>query len=125
MRAAFFVLVTLMAGTAPLLAGPTEPHAPAAIPSFDIAAKCERQLMYPGCIEAEHAAVAALHFWWNKVRDEQTKSFCIAEASADPAFNYSHLMGCIGSMARLPGHSLAALIRPARRTLAGGPTPLL
>jgi hypothetical protein len=107
MRAAFFVLMTALAGTTPALAGPAESNAAATIPTFDIAAKCERQLMYPGCVEAEHAAVAALHFWWSKVRDERTKTACIAEASADPAFNYSHLMGCIGEMARLPGHSMA------------------
>lgn len=124
MRAAFFTLMTVLAPT-PSLAGTTAPAAAPAIPIFDIAAKCERQLMFPGCVEAEHAAAAALHFWWSKVRDPQTKTFCIAEATADPAFNYSHLMGCLGSIARLPGHSMAMLTHPADRMLAGGPAPLL
>ncbi len=108
-----------------MLAAPATGSVGAAVPTFDIAAKCERQLMFPGCVEAEHAAVSALHFWWGKVRDEKMKTFCIAQASADPAFNYSHLMGCIGSMARLPGHALAGLSRPTDPRIAGDPAPLL
>ena len=120
MRAAFFALV--LAGTVPAMAGdpvqagPLIAHADAAIPTFDVATKCERQLMFPGCVEAEHAAVAALHFWWSKIHDDKMKAFCIAEASADPAFNYSHLMGCIGSMPHFPGHAMPAWAAVSART---------
>ena len=118
MRAAFFALMTLSTGTTVAFADTT-------IPTFDVAAKCERQLMFPGCVEAEHAAVTALHFWWNRVRDDGMKSICVAQASAVPSLNYSHLMGCIGFRARLPGHSLAAATDPAGRRIAWGLARLL
>jgi hypothetical protein len=118
MRAAFFALITLSTGTAVADAGTP-------IPAFDVAAKCERQLMFPGCVEAEHAAVTALHFWWNKVRDDGMKSLCVARASAAPSLNYSHLMSCIGFRARLPGHALAEATDPAGRRIAGDPARLL
>jgi hypothetical protein len=118
MRSAFFALMPLLTGTTVACAGTP-------IPTFDVAAKCERQLMVPGCVEVEHAAVTALHFWWNKVRDEEMKALCVAQASAAPSLNYSHLMGCIGFRARLPGHSLAEGADPAGRTIASGTARLL
>ena len=62
------------------------------IPIYDIAAKCDRALGLAGCVEAEHASLGALHFWWRKISDQKAKEYCVTETSAAPFLNYTHLM---------------------------------
>ena len=77
------------------------------IPRYDIAAKCDRALGLAGCVEAEHASLGALHFWWLKISDQKAKEYCVEQTRAAPFLNYTHLMHCIADKARLPAPALA------------------
>ena len=91
-----------------LLASASQPINPPQIPEIDIAAQCDRAIALAGCIEAEHASLGALQFWWQKIPDQQTKAYCIERTRTDPFLNYTHLMLCIADKARLPHPALAS-----------------
>ena len=91
-----------------LLAARSQP-APPQIPDIDIAARCDRAIALAGCVEAEHASLGALQFWWHKIPDEGAKAFCIERTREDLFLNYTHLMLCIADKARLPRPALASL----------------
>ena len=82
---------------------------PPRIPEIDIAAHCDRAIALAGCVEAEHASLGALQFWWQKIPDPQTKAYCIERTQADLFLNYTHLMLCIADKARLPHPALASV----------------
>ena len=77
------------------------------IPHYDSSAECTRAVTLPNCIEAEHASLSALHFWWQRVDDDAMKKFCIAAANTTPQMRYTRLMRCLAWKARLPPPSLA------------------
>ena len=91
-----------------LLANHQQP-APPQNPDMDIAARCDRAIALAGCIEAEHASLGALQFWWHRIPDEGTKAYCIERTREDLYLNYTHLMLCIADRARLPHPALASV----------------
>ena len=91
-----------------LLAGHPNATDPLQIPEIDIVAQCDRAIALAGCVEAEHASLGALHFWWHRILDQDTKAYCIERTREDPFLNYTHLMLCIADKARLPHPALAS-----------------
>ena len=91
-----------------LLAGHPQPSDPLPIPEIDIAAQCDRAIALAGCVEAEHASLGALQFWWHKIPDRDAKAYCIERTREDSFLNYTHLMHCIADKARLPHPALAS-----------------
>ena len=99
----------ILAAWLPLSVSTARP--PLAIPHFDIVAECDHATGLPGCVEREHAALGALTFWWDRVRDDSVKTICTAEVERLPILRYNELMGCIAARAHLPPPQLADLAK--------------
>ena len=85
-------------------ASPTLPD----IPDFDIVRECDRAFALPNCLEAEHASLGALRYWWPRIKPEDAKLVCIRSASEFRFMRYTHLMRCIAEVSHLPRPELAS-----------------
>jgi hypothetical protein len=79
-----------------------------AIPVFDVKTECDNALSVPNCLEAEHASLGALRYWWPKIKPYDVKLACIRSVSDVHYLRYTHLMRCIAEVSHLPHPELAS-----------------